>query len=247
MEPYIEQHMLEIKHLNPRASENSTQLHNQHSRTFISWLKNEVEKRLASGEIYDNVRWLAKGPSFSVNKYSGFSINDYQFHITSRDKSRTTQCSGVSLVAHAMQIASAKDSNHVYGIVTYFGRINEIWDLDYRMFTIPVFMCDWADNRGIKKDDFGFTVVNFSRLGHPSECFILASQAKQVIYVQDQQNENLYVVGFTPHKMYKYDASDESNDMLEFDATLDVTQDPTLVDIDDDFLCTRPDDEGILV
>lgn len=240
--------MLELKNLNPRASENSTWLHNQHNRTFISWLKNEVEKRLANGEdICDNVRWLAKGPSFAVNKYSGFAINEYQFHTTSWDESRTTQCSGVSLVAHAMQIASAKDSNPVYGNVTYFGRIKEIWDLDYRMFTVPVFMCDWVDSRGIKKDDFGFTVVNFARLGHQLECFILASQAKQVFYVQDQQNENLSVVGFTPHKMYKYEASDETDDMLEFDATADVTQDATLVDNDDDFLCTRPDDEGILV
>ncbi|KAI3686932.1 hypothetical protein L1987_80622 [Smallanthus sonchifolius] len=47
--------------------------------------------------------------------------------------------------------------------------------------------------------------------------------------------------------MYKYEAIGESDDMLEFDATVDVTQDSSLVDIDDDFLCTRPDGEGMLV
>ncbi|KAI3676486.1 hypothetical protein L1987_86096 [Smallanthus sonchifolius] len=36
--------------------------------------------------------------------------------------------------------------------------------------------------------------------------------------------------------MYKYEAIGESDDMLEFDATVDVTQDSALVDIDDDFL-----------
>ncbi|KAE8727748.1 hypothetical protein F3Y22_tig00005377pilonHSYRG00070 [Hibiscus syriacus] len=122
-------------------------------------------------------------PSFAVKKYSGFAINEYRFHTTSRDESRTTQCSRVSLVAHAMQIASAKDSNPV---------------------------------RGIKKDDFGFTMVNFARLDHQSERFILASQAKQVFYVQDQQDANLSVVGFTPHKMYKYGANGETDDMLEY-------------------------------
>ena len=121
---------------------------------------------MSDGEyISEDVRWLAKGPNFNVNKYSGYAINDYQFHTTSRDESKTTQCSGVSLVAHAMQIASAKDSSPVYGAVTYFGRIKEIWDLDYRMFTIPVFMYDWVDIRHVKKDDFGFTVDNFYRLG----------------------------------------------------------------------------------
>ncbi|KAK9075605.1 hypothetical protein SSX86_003931 [Deinandra increscens subsp. villosa] len=121
-----------------------------------------------------------------------------------------------------MQIASAKDSNPVYGAVTYYGRIKEIWELDYRTFTIPVFMCDWVDSRGVKKDDFGFTVVNFGRLCHQSERFILASQARQVFYVQDQQDKNLSVVGFTPHKMYKYGDDVENDDMLEFDATVDV-------------------------
>ncbi|CAH1450249.1 unnamed protein product [Lactuca virosa] len=114
MEPYIEQHMLELKDLNPRHARKSTWLQSQHSRTFISWFKKELEKRLANGEdICDDVRWLAKGPNFVVSKYSGFAINEYHFHTTSRDESRTTQCSGVSLVAHTMQIASAKDSNPV--------------------------------------------------------------------------------------------------------------------------------------
>ncbi|KAK9071565.1 hypothetical protein SSX86_007993 [Deinandra increscens subsp. villosa] len=246
VEPYIEQHMLELKDLNPRR--NDAWLQSQHSRTFISWFKNEVEKRLANEEdICDSVRWLAKGPNSVVDKYNGFAINEYRFHTTSQDESRTTQCSGVSIVAHTMQVASAKDTNPVYGAVTYFGRIKEIWDLDYHTFTIPVFMCDWVDSRGVKKDDFGFTVVNFGRLGHQSERFILASQARQVFYVQDQQDKNLSVVGFTPHRMYKYGDCGEADDILEFDASADVTQDSALVNLDDDFKCTRSDDEGILV
>ncbi|KAE8720902.1 hypothetical protein F3Y22_tig00017996pilonHSYRG00070 [Hibiscus syriacus] len=153
---------------------------------YIDWLKTKVDTHFANGEdICESVRWLAKGPSFVVKKYSGFAINEYRFHTTSRDESRTTQCSGVSLVAYAMQIASAKDSNPVYGAVTYYGRIQEIWDLDYRIFTVPVFI-----------------------------------QAKQVFYVQDQQDANLSVVGFTPHKMYKYGANGETDDMLEYHVVL---------------------------
>ncbi|KAE8683135.1 hypothetical protein F3Y22_tig00111213pilonHSYRG00118 [Hibiscus syriacus] len=234
--------MLELKDHNPSASRNSKWLQTQHSRTFISWLKTKVDTHFANGEdICESVRWLAKGPSFAVMKYSSFAINEYRFHTTSQDESRTTQCSGVSLVAHAMQIASTKDSNPVYGVVTYYGRIQEIWDLDYRIFTVHVFMCDWVDSRGIKKDDFGFTVVNFARLDHQSERFILASQAKQVFYVQDQQDVNLSVVGFTPHKMYKYGVNGETDDMLEYHATFDFSQDSPLVELDDNFLCSCPD------
>ena len=47
--------------------------------------------------------------------------------------------------------------------------------------------------------------------------------------------------------MYKYGSNGETDDMLEFDATFDLTQDSALLDLDDDFLCTRLDGEGILV
>nr|KAJ0193080.1 hypothetical protein LSAT_V11C800436100 [Lactuca sativa] len=217
--------MLELKDLNPRDSRKSTWLQKQYSWTFISWFKKEVQKLLANGEdICVNVRWLAKGPNFAVSKYNGFAINEYHFHTTSRDESRTTQCNGVYLVAYTMQIASAKESNSVYGAVTYFDRINDTWELDYRMFTIHEFMCDLVDSRGVKKDNLGFIVVNFDRL--------------------DQQDENLHAVGFTPHKMYKYGSNDETDDMLELEATFDLTQVSTLLDLEDNFLCTRSDDSA---
>ncbi|CAI9286071.1 unnamed protein product [Lactuca saligna] len=47
--------------------------------------------------------------------------------------------------------------------------------------------------------------------------------------------------------MYKYGSNGETGDMLEFDVTFDLAQDSALLDLDDDFLCTRPDGEGILV
>ena len=79
-----------------------------------------------------------------------------------------------------MQIASAKDQKLVFGELCFYGIINEIWDLDYTMFRILVFKCDWVDNKnGIKVDDLGFTLVDFNKIAHKSDPFILASQAKQ--------------------------------------------------------------------
>ncbi|GJT27271.1 zinc finger, CCHC-type containing protein [Tanacetum coccineum] len=55
-------------------------------------------------------------------------------------------------------------------------------------------MCDWVDirpSRGLKKDKYGFPLVNFSRpLVHTYEKlsddpFIISSQAKQVFYIDD--------------------------------------------------------------
>ena len=84
-----------------------------------------------------------------------------------------------------------------------YGVINEIWDLDYNMFTIPIFKCDWVDNKnGIKVDELGFTLVDFSKIGHKSNPFTLASQAKQVFYVEDQLDPKWSIVLSIPPKYF---------------------------------------------
>ena len=65
-----------------------------------------------------------------------------------------------------------------------------------------LFKCDWVDihhNYGIRQDEFGFTIVNFSRLIHTGEklehdLYVFSSQVKQVFYVEDPKNENLSTV-----------------------------------------------------
>ncbi|KAJ0038361.1 hypothetical protein Pint_22698 [Pistacia integerrima] len=112
-------------------------------------------------------------------KFLSYVINEFQFHTRACDIDRVTQCIGVSLVAHTMQIASVKDKNPIYGDVSFYEVIDEIWELDYHMFNFPVFECDWFDrNGGVKVDDLGFTLVNTNRLCHKSDPFLLASQAK---------------------------------------------------------------------
>ena len=72
-----------------------------------------------------------------------------------------------------MQIANAKDQKPMIGEHCFYGIINEIWDLDYTMFKILVFKCDWVDNKnGIKVDDLGFTLVDFNKIAHKLDPFI---------------------------------------------------------------------------
>ena len=83
----------------------------------------------------------------------------------------------------------------------YYGVINEIWTLDYHMFNIPVFKCDWVDsNGGVKVDELGVTLVNLNRVGHKSDSFVLATQVKQVFFVPDQVDERWSIVQFTSDK-----------------------------------------------
>ena len=72
-----------------------------------------------------------------------------------------------------MQIASAKDQKPMFGELCFYRIINEIWDLDYTMFRIPIFNYDWVENKnGIKVDDLGFTLVDFNKIAHKLDPFI---------------------------------------------------------------------------
>ena len=64
-------------------------------------------------------------------------------------------------------------------------------------------MCRCAENeKGIKKDEFGFTLVNLSRQGHKKDRFASAAQVKQVFYVEDPLDANWSVVLTTPNRDY---------------------------------------------
>lgn len=96
--------------------------------------------------------------------------------------------------------------------ITYYGVLTDIIELNYYdKLRYVLFKCDWADitqNRGQKKDDFGFTVVNFSHLIHTGkrlndEPFIFASQARQVYYVEDGKGTDwLTIVKTKPRDVF---------------------------------------------
>ena len=108
--------------------------------------------------------------------YHGYVINGCHYHAKGHDDLWATKNTGVSIVARTIQIASAKDKNPVFGELCFYEVITEIWDLDYTMFRILIFNYDWVDNKnGIRVDDFGLTLADFSKMAHKSNLFILAS------------------------------------------------------------------------
>jgi hypothetical protein len=80
------------------------------------------------------------------------------------------QSSGVVLTAKTSSYACASDARPVLGNVTYYGRIINIIELHYSgNFSMVFFKCEWVDvvfGRGIKKDKYGYTLVNFLSTSH---------------------------------------------------------------------------------
>ena len=194
---YIAEHMAYLKAKHPSRAKREVWLQDEHNRTFIKWFANNIEEQVVDGvlDVDNTLKWLARGPSKEVLKYNGYVINGCRYYTEQYDERHVVQNSGVTLVATTMQVSSAKDNNPIISDMAYFGVIEEIWELDYMQFRLPVFKCKWIEsNGGIKVDDMGFKLVDFSRIGHKREPFILASQAKQVFYVEDPMNPKWKVV-----------------------------------------------------
>ncbi|XP_071686961.1 uncharacterized protein [Rutidosis leptorrhynchoides] len=191
IDPYIHEHMNQLK--TKSRGRNEKRLLVEHNKNFSSWLKKRVNDIDVEDQLVKN---LGPGPDILVTKYQGYDINGYTFYTHRQDEKSTMQNSGVTLIATSTEL---HENNHdVRATIaknSYYGVIQEIWELDYHTVTIPLFNCKWVENKhGVQVDSNGFTIVNLSTNGYSSEPFILAKQATQVFFVQDPKNSKWHIV-----------------------------------------------------
>ncbi|KAK5819573.1 hypothetical protein PVK06_024586 [Gossypium arboreum] len=160
--------------------------------TFCSRYLEDVETRLNRPNL-----------NRVVKRYSAFLINGFRFHTKYRERLRRTPNCEIVVNSSITSYASVRDGNLVEGNVEYYGLLTDIIELDYYdKWKVVLFRCDWANvntARIIKKDQFGFTKVNFSRLIHTGqqlidESYVFSSQVKQVFYSKDPIDEGWYIV-----------------------------------------------------
>jgi hypothetical protein len=79
---------------------------------------------------------------------------------------------------------------------TYYGQIEEIWELDYVGLKVALFWCRWVTNgkRAMSKDKYGYVSVDLRVFGYKNELFVFANDVEQVFYVPDLAKKNWYVV-----------------------------------------------------
>ncbi|CAL5337216.1 unnamed protein product [Camellia sinensis] len=209
--PYREEHREFIKRSHRRLRDYDVD--RRHNDEFPKWFSSHVAELLATENVVlsEEIKILALGPSQKATRFNGYIINGTRYHTKSCELRRKTQNSGVMVKAKTSSYASAKDINPVEGDVAYYGYVTDIIELYYSHdHRYMLFMCNWIDNnKGLKQDDFGFTLVNFNHLLYAKkqdsdEPFILASQAQQVFYVNDSVDEDWNVVlKMKPRDLYE--------------------------------------------
>uniref|UniRef100_A0A803MY05 DUF4216 domain-containing protein n=1 Tax=Chenopodium quinoa TaxID=63459 RepID=A0A803MY05_CHEQI len=212
----------------------------EHTRSFSTWLKDQVMRELQdpSHSISKRLKSLAGGPNFRASFYSGYVYNGCKFYTKEQDKISTMQNSGVVVEAEAMHFASAKDNRPAYGKMLYYGIIEQIIEMQYNDLIIPIFGCKWVNNNTVVEyEDIGFTLVNFDKLGHEEDPYILVSQAKQVFYMTDPANKKRSAV-IKPRSRHIINEYDDDIELEESSSTQVVQLEDVINDHGDNNLLT---------
>ncbi|XP_066163189.1 uncharacterized protein [Oryza sativa Japonica Group] len=201
---YLRAHADQIASTYPRRGVNPKTIERVQNEKFHEWFRAHImdlERKNGLHIVNEDVRWLARGPLDAAKRYRAFNTRGFRFRPKRLDG--VTQNSGVVLTAKKSSYTKASDANPILGDVTYYGRIIDIIELNYSgKFSVVLFKCEWVDvisGKGIKKDKYDYTLVNFSHLIHTGEKiehepFILPNQADQVFYVDDPMNPGWSVV-----------------------------------------------------
>ncbi|BBN67261.1 hypothetical protein Prudu_25S001300 [Prunus dulcis] len=189
--PHIEQHMIHMKTAYPKFRKRTKWLQDKHNSTFIQWLRFEVQSELEEDNhgVSENLRWLAAGPNMAVPLYRSYLIKGIKFNIKAQDDVRTTQNSGVYLLAHTMQVASAKDKNPILSNMGFYGSFKKFGTLT---------------TKSLQSQS-----LDLSKIGHRNDQFVLASQVKQIFFIDDPMHRGWSVVLSMPNREYNDVIGDE--------------------------------------
>jgi hypothetical protein len=138
--------------------------------------------------ITHEIRNLAAGPLFTVTRYEGMDINGYTLYTMTQDIKGIYQNNGVRVRA-VVDVSHDEDDMETY---TYYGQIEEIWDLDYVGLKVALFRCRWITNgkRYVSKDKYGYVSVDLRVFGYKKEPFVYANDVEQVFYITDLAKNN---------------------------------------------------------
>nr|AAM92285.1 putative transposon protein [Oryza sativa Japonica Group] len=240
--PYIEEHLALVRARNIGKSDAWITRH--HIDTFPAWLRQHL---MGNESINQQLAFLARGPSGSIATFQGYEINGYTFYTRAQDMKSTNQNSVVRVNA----------MGHDGTIGTYYGAIEDIWELDYGPLKVPLFRCQWVrlTGEGVMIDDSGMTTVDLNKVGYSDEPFVLANDVTQVFYVKDMSSKGKKGRGPDEPKRHVVlprkrkivgveDKTDEDYDQLDGQPPFTVTIDPSILLSNEDTPYSRSDHKG---
>ena len=130
---------------------------------------------------------LAHGPITNLVTYQAYDINGFTFYTEDKDKSSDYQNSGVTMESYTGD-----------ALTRYYGRIEEIWELNYSGEKVPMFRVRWAKNVTTEDRYFITMSIPSSKLSAnvtaQNEPWVLAKHCTQCFFITDPSITSRLVV-----------------------------------------------------
>ncbi|KAK1670495.1 hypothetical protein QYE76_058654 [Lolium multiflorum] len=195
IEPFVQEHksMVEQNYIDMGRPRKMGDVTKKHNSSFTRWFKQtqlvEAQRKRPSTEDEKLIYTLSQGPGHNVRTYQGYDINGYRFYTEEKDRNSENQNSGVTMLSYADDETNVKER--------FFGRIEEIWELNYCGETVPMFRVRWA--KKVEKEGRYFTTMvipdaKSKNASAKNEPWVLGSQVDQCFFITDPSRPSRVVV-----------------------------------------------------
>jgi len=168
----------------------------EHNSSFTLWFKNKLlsnPPQMPNAEDQKLIFALSQGPAHNLMTYQAYDINGYTFYTEEKDRNSEYQNSGVTMKSFT--------NDSTTDVLRYYGRIEEIWELDYCGEKVPMFRVRWA--KSVEKEGRYFTTMVIpeakaktagANVTAQNEPWVLASQVDQCFFITDPAKPSRVVV-----------------------------------------------------
>ena len=121
----------------------------EHNSSFTNWFRQKVLENPPGSDASEEEKLvfaLSQGPAHHLMTYQAYDINGYTFYTEEKDNNCDYQNSGVTGIFYTGNVPER-----------YYGRIEEIWELDYVTAKVPMVRVRWA--KSVEKEDRYFTTM----------------------------------------------------------------------------------------
>ena len=194
---------------------------------------------MRSPEATDELYALANFPDRRIHSYPGCMVNGVKFLNKGRDDKRATQNSGICV-----------RSSHRGHEMDFYGVLLNVYELRYNKGCRAIlFECKWFDidqrRKRIKREN-NIVSINTGFEWYKTEPFILATQARQVYYLDDLKNRSTWKVAYKVNHRHLWDVPTREDGVDEFTRNEVVNEGiyQESHSSDTQFSCEQPDIES---
>jgi hypothetical protein len=184
--------MIRRKYSNLDKMRTEAEILREHNLSFVGCFKDRLMDNppLLTSEDGQLLLTLLQGPAPNLMTYQAYDINGYTFYMEAKDENSYYPNSGVTMESYTGDVK-----------LRHYGRIKEIWELDYSGEKVSMFRVRWA--KSVVKEDCGFTTMCIPEAKSKSagvnvtaknEPWVLAKHVDQCFFITDPSRPSRVVV-----------------------------------------------------